>query len=1300
MNTNYSYNKNTIIYSPYELVNEYVGKFINSAKEFAFASEDYLASGKNFIPLEKERDSLTVTLQEVINKLNEVQSHAKITFKATKRLMSGKTPDEIATLYDELGQIHSIFSDIINTMKSIRSYEKSNKNDKHQTKLIEEKLFLGSKVLLKMSEALKTSESKLKKEDGNIQTIPRFDKWIEKQAVGDPVQNPIYQELYRIIQSYFLRNNPINATDLPLLHRMHLGTFSEGELKSLDPLSEFEAIFSVAKTLKRYVYLRLINLRPQQLNPIGSSLDKDSAFFLLKVKLFLESDLFPHIELTEDSFWNDDIIPLIKPYLNMDTNEFVHLMNQHLRENAPNEKEIPTDFDLITALNCRFIIQEGIEWKEYVSQFPKSKEAALAALDFLEKTGMDPSKVNQIKNFFDHLSLDHPSRDLFLPDFCLWEHKYSALNIDKSQILEFRSFIRSLIEDIRLTFHRQKTLLEELNEEVKNCQDLGEEEVLKYTIHYRQFIMNPFDIPVKLDISFVCEPLLKIINQPPSMNYSKKTLQYKIEGLKKIRAYYEKNKNLYPQHSILISGAGPSGLTLALVYAVQAQRFQILETRSMHDPMRNNIIVLGKENYSGRLKTLGALEPTGPYPHDDIKILDFFGVTDRLIDGNKALYEKNVGLNVKIMDLQKAALEQINEITRNEGEEDRLLIYYNTEIESITPQNEKEPVLIKFKTSPRVEPGRGFEGTLEPTLVHVTEGYQTTTRKLLGIDVIKQSKPMRFVYSLFEEVKPSTNYEALNQSLTNLNGFLCGAASTANVLAQSWMDKIFNNAGGNQHLFDFLGRAELKLWTPESAYFYATLTQKEQKAVAKLEMHVKIAENERNELERSLYDCLFENQELIIDKDKLDDLLHKLSLKDRRKKWHQDKKEVKQFFQNALEIVQELPAQKEKTNELIRLKRLNSTIKNLNQEIGKLTKEMAIFYQSRWDMLISLLQKQPFKFKPMQHIQTQMTYAQVQTVSNNYRCMRETLFCITGDAECTTDPASGAGMRTSLLRTVSASVLGSALSNKNGFMASAFQWSSRLASKRMREEGLYIRTYYQTGTERLERYTEIAKEVNVISEKEERFLLRMQAKAKMARSDPRLNFTEKELKSLSSLQDTLRETYSRSMPTNAALVSLKPSNAITIVRDNLASLPIAELKDVKNQAFINLNYRLGLYFHLPYLERKMVVRLAKIVAADPKLENEKNYRIFKKNIEAILFKIPPELRFNADESETFKKAWKTAVLKEENKFSDEELTLLASVNSKVASRFHSVSDNMLNTHLSDAWFIPLFFAIEQMKQHP
>ncbi len=1110
MNTNTNYHKNTFIYSPYELLDEYVEKFIYSAKEFDFASEDYLASNKSFIYLGKKRDSLKTSLQDVINKLDVVQRHAKTTFKTTKRLMAGKTPNEIATLYGELGQIHSIFNDIVNKMKYLKSYESNKNGVQNQTKIIDEKMWLASKALLKMSEALKSSESKLQSEDGNTQTnppIPRFDKWIAEQTKTDSTKEEIYQDLYRIIQNYFLKNNTLSKADIVFLQQVIKRTYEFGKL------------------------------------------------------------------------------------------------------NAP-------------------------------------------------------------------------------------------LKVDKSQMEEFRAFLQNVIDDIKLTIHRKKALLKELNDEIKNRQNLTEQEILKYTILYRQFMMNPFDIPVSVDTDFVCEPFRNMIEHLPRINYSQQTLEYKTEGLKKIRAYYEKNKDLYPKHNILISGAGPSGLILALVCAMRAQGFQIIETRSSSDPMRSNIIALGKEGISSRLKTLGALEPTGPYSHDDIKILDFFGITDLLDLEYKALYDIGTGLNVTIMDLQKAALEQINEISKDE--EDRIsrpFIYYNTEIGAITRQNENDPVLIKLKTSPRVGAGSGFEGAIEPTLVYVTEGYHSATRKLLGINVVKQTKPTRFAFSLLEKATPSPGHsKKLDQSITSLNISLRGTAAAINFFVHHKIEK--ENISFAQR------RGELNLKTFESTYFYTTLTPEEQKDRAKLDRDLKIVENERNELELSLHNYLINNKELIIEKDKLGDLIGKLSTKDRRKKWRQDKNEVEQFFQNAFEIVRGLPAKEEKANELIRLKELNSKIGVLNQTISEPIKQMTVVGKSKWDLIDSWDLKERPNFTPMKLIQTQMAYAQIQTIPNNYRRLEQTLFCITGDAECTTDPLSGAGMRTSILRTVSASELGSTQSNKNGFMASAFQWSSQLASKRMREEGLHIRTYYQPGTERLERYTEIAKEINVISEKEERFLLRMQTKAKMMQSDPRLNFTRQQQESLNALQNTLRETYLKSISSDRALIKFLPSKAIEIFRSNLVSPNsrdprskqwIAGLKNGNKSTYDGLISRLKLYYNPPSLERKSVVRLAKIVAADPKLEDGKNYKIFKKTIEATLFKMPTELCFNAEESEIFKKAWKTAVLKEENTFFDEELTILASVNSKVASYFYS-SDPLKN-HASEAWFIPLFFAMEKMKKH-
>jgi hypothetical protein len=695
--------------------------------------------------------------------------------------------------------------------------------------------------------------------------------------------------------------------------------------------------------------------------------------------------------------------------------------------------------------------------------------------------------------------------------------------------VEFASFIQGVIDQIQQSIEIRKTLLQELCADVRQCKmdheyQIPPEDKLKFIIWFKQIINHPFEIPLNIsEISELKElenDFYKLISKKTvsttKLPYSKETLGHKIEGLKRISAQAAENP-ANQNDNILISGAGPGGLMLALGCALQGKPFTLIETRSSTQKMRENVVALGKEDDPSNFKMLQSLQNFGDFRSADLKLLDFFGITDFLIteEGLAEHKDSDSLFKVKIKDLQNGMLELLRAMT---GKETNQLILYDTEIKGLEQVGNKAEITLQVKGQ------LPAEKKISPSLVYVMEGYRTKTRDLLGIDTIKESKATRMGVAFFKTT-PANLIDSCSAHLRALPPFFSTLPSLFKLLIDvSVFQKEIDVYEG---FFHALGRAELALSTPETRYFYFTILSKESENLKKLEEGIALAVEAREEWADAIEKALQKIEDA-------PDLRNKFK-EANRKKWIADAAEIRKVLSSLESLAERLPAlHKNSPEEMQQLSLLTKQLGDMHQQVEGLEEaleqlKLKIMGSGRRESreLIDTLTENK-SLSPASYQSMDIPYSQVQRAETNLRTLGSTVFCVGGDAESATDPTSGSGLRTTLLRTVTAA---SAFQNPqirtNRLMHSAFDASSNLIASSMREEGLHLRQTYMTGTERLERYISMAESAGVLDSSQRELLLKWEAKAKAIRDYPDLGvqFSETEKQQIAQLQSTLKEKY-------------------------------------------------------------------------------------------------------------------------------------------------------------------------------
>lgn len=607
----------------------------------------------------------------------------------------------------------------------------------------------------------------------------------------------------------------------------------------------------------------------------------------------------------------------------------------------------------------------------------------------------------------------------------------------------------------------------------------------------------------------------------------------KLEGLKIIRNSFTSQNN---QNDILISGAGPGGLMFGLMQAVQNRSFTILESRTKDSAQqRENILALGKEDDPTNLKMFQSLQ--GQHSSSaDTKLLDFFGINDLLIADQRA-FAKHVSekfFQAKICDLQDAMLQRIAEIQETPKED---VIRYSTRIESIEVEkdNQTNPTgRAKVKLS-------GQEKVIEPEILLVSEGFQSTTRQLLGVGQTKESSKTRMAFSFFDN-KEISKIEFAAKVQKTAQKLLLALKMLPFLIKHGF--ELYRRMKEVQDplkaLAEQFQRAMILLGTPQSDYMYLTLKPEEEKLIKDLQVAQAAAIGAFREQLMTAGDALGDKLNGNL-KDKYDLLINQLSNPEQMIRDFKNEKKKQEFKDAVIAIFENAdfknaPAlgNTSKINEATNLKndleKCTKKLADIEKEESQLVKNASIEQRDLFTLLYSRSPGSEVEFLPMDYKKASVVAAQVTAAEKNFIQASTTNCVIIGDAESTTDPISGSGFRTTILRAaLLQSSLGTSLANpalsSNPINQGIFAWSSNQSSQSMREEGLSGRTAYRRGTEKIDRFLRVAKECKVLSDEQINQLKILHAKAKLMKDDPSIHFSEDDKRCLHELLSNLKAKY-------------------------------------------------------------------------------------------------------------------------------------------------------------------------------
>lgn len=686
------------------------------------------------------------------------------------------------------------------------------------------------------------------------------------------------------------------------------------------------------------------------------------------------------------------------------------------------------------------------------------------------------------------------------------KNKCKELNIPECLQPSFFAFLSHIRKEIIQTMGRKKFLLKQLKQDYQHS-NRDERDKFFFGVQLKQILENPFDIFTDVEVPEELQPLLEL--NLKVRNHLELTLKAKQAGLIRLKNFYQTTKSS-PQQ-ILISGAGPSGLLYALTLALKSQPFTLLEARGLNDDKRQNIVALGKNSIVQGLS--------------DIKILDFFGISDDLLLKQQALLtevEKNYDiLEASIGDIQTSLIQQLEFLT---GKQENELITYQAKIKTIESTEKNISTVTICLKDPKENIEK--EMTFQPQVLIVLEGFKSSTRDLLGIEVQKLSQVSRMTFSFFKSFSTHQTH-FLQTRLMKLKERLKYYFQTFVsffTLLRTFFHFLRRRQDFMESLFHILGRAQILLETPKKEYFYMTLNKQEEELLRGIELNqLLVLENQRRLLDE-VEDVL---KSFPLTKEEKKVLDHFSA--ENRTKWLKDSIKY-QIILNHVEVLYTKYHQSSDLNlQQHTIKKLDvclKELKNLEQKIKKLAERPA-FSGRNLSKLVYVFMRSAYKSQAMEYQSTQFAFSQVTKAETNLVQIGNMLAYVGGDAETTTDPVSGQGMRSAFMRNVHLDWFFGNDSMKHNLIAhSAFKFFSSRVAWEMRHDGLVeIEHYNPRSKQRIERYLDIVDQFGILNKDEQKQILKLSTKAKLSKRYPQFDFTKEDLQEIHTLIHRLLDAY-------------------------------------------------------------------------------------------------------------------------------------------------------------------------------
>lgn len=402
----------------------------------------------------------------------------------------------------------------------------------------------------------------------------------------------------------------------------------------------------------------------------------------------------------------------------------------------------------------------------------------------------------------------------------------------------------------------------------------------------------------------------------------------------------------------------------------------------------------------------------------DIEILRYTGALSRLNEKISYGHARPHYIETTLGDLESALKETLTSISGGP-----LPIRYNTEVARIDRDGEGAAVILKMSRTEKEKEAKSVEPpTIRPKAVIVADGFNGQTKALLGISRIELAKPTFIAFSFFTElIENMAPREVLKHHFfTVIQGIWLGLKI---LWCMIWCRLSFDKAAVKVVPAGPSGI----LRVPGREYFGQLYREEDQRIVAKFQSQI-------SEIGTKLK------------------LAKELIPKDT------DHNHLKQLI-SRIRVLTE--------NEEKLRKAMDSHIAERAREMHGVIDFAQSIYNPRGHKMI------PF---PMRHVSTHSVDVIVSKAEKSMVKVGKTPFFIRGDASHSTDPYTGTGCKTALEETLADQYFlrHSDVEPDDVFESAILDWGQDQYQQKMIDAAFVERFEYYTGTEREDRYADLA----------------------------------------------------------------------------------------------------------------------------------------------------------------------------------------------------------------------------------